>query len=108
MNTCSALLPGSVMKSGSTLGPLSVVMKGEIIPSRTYWVGNRAYAMHGSLLSCRNGANEWSVLQCKPSISLLGLTAVIFHALLLFVTLSTLVIAITSVSFFKNNNISSD
>jgi hypothetical protein len=52
------------MKTGSTVGPLSVIMKGEVVAPDSYWEGNPAYpaVVQDQQLSQQTiPENEWSV-----------------------------------------------
>jgi hypothetical protein len=35
----AVVLYGTEMKQGSSLGPLSVLMKGEVLPAFSHWIG---------------------------------------------------------------------
>lgn len=49
VGTCSVILFESVMEPDSHVGPLSLVMKGETIPSNTRWVGSPAQVARASV-----------------------------------------------------------
>lgn len=47
INLFTIVLPGAIMKSSSTLEPLSLLLKGEVITANTVWHGNPAQLAQG-------------------------------------------------------------